>query len=377
MARRLILTPFRAVLAGLALLCGTVGPGLAQDDAAVVRVDTVVNGTVGQTVPVIGRLVARQAGEVAARINGAVDSFLVEVGDRVEADQVIASLETESLKARRDLAAGELAEAEALQATNKAKLGLAQQTLKRLEALKSSAAFSQARFEDASQEVVIAEAEVRESQAAIGSAKADYRMAEINLYNAEIRAPYAGVITQRMVEAGAYLPLGGVLVQMIADRNLEVEADVPFQRLSGLAVGTELAFTLDDGTRHRAVVRAVVPRENPLTRTRAVRFVPEFSKTENPVAVDQSATLLVPLYAGPDVLTVHKDAVLRRQGNAMVFVVKDDTAKLRTVTLGNAVGGRFEVVEGLAEGELTVIRGNERLRPDVKVRIDKATEPQG
>ena len=190
-------------------------------------------------------------------------------------------------------------------------------------------------------------------------------------------APYAGVITQRMVEAGAYLPLGGVLVQMIADRNLEVEADVPFQRLSGLAVGTEVAFELDDGTQHRAVVRAVIPRENPLTRTRAVRFVPEFSKTVKPVAVDQSATLLVPVYAGPEVLTVHKDAVLRRQGGAMVFVIKDDKAEARAVTLGNAVGSRFEVVDGLAEGDLAVVRGNERLQPDAEVRIDGATEPQG
>ena len=53
------------------------------------------------------------------------------------------------------------------------------------------------------------------------------------------------------------------------------------------------------------------------------------------------------------------------------------TAEIRTVTLGNAVGSRFEVVEGLVEGDLAVVRGNERLQPNAKVRVDGATEPKG
>ena len=51
-------------------------------------------------------------------------------------------------------------------------------------------------------------------------------------------------------------------------------------------------------------------------------------------------------------------------------MVSDDIASIRPVQLGDAVGSRFEVLSGLEEGELVVVRGNERLQPDAKVTID-------
>ena len=71
-------------------------------------------------------------------------------------------------------------------------------------------------------------------------------------------------------------------------------------------------------------------------------------------------------------LSVHKDAVTRQGPKSMVFVVVDGTAQIRDVRLGEPVGNRFEVVGGLDEGDQVVIRGNERLRPNDKVRIGGA-----
>jgi multidrug efflux pump subunit AcrA (membrane-fusion protein) len=66
---------------------------------------------------------------------------------------------------------------------------------------------------------------------------------------------------------------------------------------------------------------------------------------------------------------VHKDAVLQREGGAAVFVVSGGKASMRRVRLGEAVASRFEVIEGLAAGERTVTRGNERLRDGQQVRL--------
>ena len=266
------------VLLVLALALGLAGapwpgPASAQGEAMLVRVDTVRRVPLSQTVPVIGRLVAQQAGVVAARINGPVEAFRVEVGDRIEAGQTIAVLNAAALEARRDLYAGRLNEARAQLSIEKAQLMLARQDHKRLEKLKKSAAFNQARFDDARQRVVIAKAEMRQAETAIAAAKADLGLAEINLYNAEIRAPYAGVVTERLTEAGAYVQVGDPVVRMINDRTLEVEADVPFQHLDGLEVGIEVRLRLDDDTDHSAVVRARVPSENPLTRTRCTAII--------------------------------------------------------------------------------------------------------
>ncbi len=367
MQRRHIV-PLMLALAAGATACLFVTTSRAQQ-ASLVRVDRVISEPLSQTVPVIGRLVARQAGVVAARINGPVEDFMVDVGDRVQHDQVIALLNTDSLEARRDLAAGQLAEKQAELSTIRAEAKLAGQELTRLEALKASAAFSQARFDDVQQNVAIAAAKVRQAQSAVTSAEAELRLYEINVFDAAVRAPYDGVVTQRMTETGAYVRIGDPVIYMIADGSLEIEADVPFERLSGLRPGLKVWAALDDGTRHQATVRAVVPSENPLTRTRAVRLAPLFGVTHKPLANAQSVTVEVPVSAPRQVLTVHKDAVIKRQNQSIVYVVVEDTAELRPVELGQALGARLEVKSGLVEGEMVVIRGNERLQPNTKVRI--------
>lgn len=367
-------SPGLALLVTLALWPGlsldlSSGLASAQGQAALVRVDAVRVEPMLQTVPVLGRLVARQAGVVAARINGPVESLLVEVGDRVEAEQVIAVLNAETLQAERDLADGDLAVARAEYATKKAQLELTELQLKRMAGLKKSAAFNQARFEDARQQVTIAKAQLRKAETSVTSARADLKLTDIDLRNAEIRALYGGVVTQRLTEAGAYVQKGAPVVRMIADRSLEIEADVPYQRLAGVGIGSELRASLDDGTTHTAVVRAIVPEENPLTRTRAVRFVPHLGETASPLAANQSITVYVPIGAPRNVRTVHKDAVIKRGEKNLVFVVVDGSAEQRAITVGEAVGSRFEVLDGLADGDLVVVRGNERLRSGDKVQI--------
>lgn len=370
---------FRPATAWLGLVLGLMAalaaPGQvsAQQGGALVRVDRVVSQPLSQTVPVLGRLVPRQAGLVSAQVEAAVASFQVEVGDRVTAGQVLAVLDAARLKARRDQEAGGLREANAKLSTSKAQLTLARQELDRLEGLKKSAAFSQARYDDAHQNVAIFEAQVAESQAGVVTAQADLELTEINVEDATIVAPYDGVIIQRMTETGAYVKVGDALVRIIADGSLEIEADVPYRRISGLTPGVTIAVTLDDGTAHEAVVRAIVPEENPLTRTRAVRFIPEFNQTDRPLAADQSVTIHVPVGAPRVVLSVHKDAVIKQGDTAMVFVANGEVAEPREITLGEAVGSRYEVLTGLEEGELVVVRGNERLRPGDKVRIDGAS----
>ena len=358
----------------LAMAGGLAGvPAKAQQEESLVRVDTIRVEPLEQRVPVIGRLVARQAGVVAAQVDAPLAAYMVEVGDRVERGDVIALLDKPSLQATRDLEAADVRQSEAELNTAIAELKLAKQELNRLERLKSSAAFSQGRYDDVSQQVTIAEGKVHESEAAILSAKAFLQIAEIDLANTEIRAPYAGVISRRMTEAGAYVRQGDPVVRLVGDQTLEIEAAVPFDRLSGVTTGTEIDFSLDDGSYHKATVRAILPEENPLTRTRAVRLVPKFSETTRPLAVEQSATVHVPVGAPRDVLTVHKDAVTKRGNSSLVYVVKDGTAELRPVVLGEPTGNRFEVIHGLADGEAVVVRGNERLQPGDKVRIDGAS----
>ena len=196
---------------------------------------------------------------------------------------------------------------------------------------------------------------------------------QLDVEYAYVKSPYAGVILQRFTENGAYVRIGDPLVKILSDKNLELEADVPAMRIKGLPQKRSVRFELDDGSRHVASVRAVLPSENPLTRTRTVRFVPKFKEPGRSLAEGQSVTIDVPVGVPRDVVTVHKDGVLRRQGRDIVYVIKNDLAELRTVTIGESVGSRFEVLTGLKAGEQVVIRGNERLLPGAKVHVEKGS----
>lgn len=356
---------------GLALL--HVPAPLPAQQSAAVRVDEVRREPLVQTIPVIGRMVARRAGALASRIDGPVLEVRVAVGDRVEPGDLIARLDPVTPAAQRDLAAARVGEAEASLATSKAQYALANQEVIRLEKLKDSAATTRASFDDARQNRAIASARIVEAEAALIAARAELRVAEIDLESTEIRAPYAGVVTKRLIEIGAFVRAGQEIAQLVSDGLLEVEADVPAERLAALLPGVRVEVDLGDQGRHDALVRAVIPEENPQTRTRAVRFTPGFEPAGMRLAVGQPATVFVPIGEPREVVSVHKDAVLHVPDGAMVYVVNDDTAQPRPVQLGESVGNRIEVVAGLDPGDRVVVRGNERLIPNQPVQVEPAS----
>ena len=358
------------IAALFALVVIAAGGSARAQDASLVFVDKIRVEPLSQTVPVIGRLVALQSGDVASRIGGAVMEFEVEVGDRVTKGQLIAVLDTALLEAQLAVAEGELGQADADLVSSEAQLQLNQQELDRYAGLQGTQAFSKARFEDAQQNVERAKAAIRRVEAQIATRKASLELTRLNLAYARIKAPYDGVVTRRMVETGAYVSLGDPVVHMMADQTMEIEADVPSSRLASLKPGVDVTFTLDDGSTHTARVRAMLPSENPLTRTRAVRFTPRWDRSLSGLADAQSVTVRVPVGVIREVLTVHKDAIIKRRGKNVVYVVADGSAELRPIELGEATGGRIEVLDGLTKDEQVVIRGNERLQPGAKVRID-------
>jgi RND family efflux transporter MFP subunit len=352
---------------GSAILAALFGlpsaPVAAQGSAAQVEIDAVIEEPLSQTMPVIGRFVTRQSGPVAALVSGPVEEILVDVGDRVAKGDVLVRLSTQVTVGNRNLREAELSEKKAAWGSALAQLRLAKQALARLENLKKSAAFSQASYEDKRAEVAQYQSSVAEASASIARAQANLDLADLDMERSEIKAPYNGVVVARQAVAGAYINTGASVVNLVNDEDMEIEADVPADRLAGLAPGRAVRATLDSGRNVMAVVRSVIPTENALTRTRPVRFTPQLAGDKSPqFATDQSVTVLLPLGEMRTIVSVHKDAVIARGAGYIVFVMENTKAKIRQIKIGDAVGLRFEIVSGLAPGDLVVIRGNERLR---------------
>ena len=358
----------RPVIIALALL----SPALAQAQppATPVGVDAVKTVPMSQTIPVVGRFVSPQSGPIAARSPGPVAKLRVNVGAYVEQGDIIAELDRSRLNSALELQQSQIAELQAHLKTTQATAKLAAQELERMEKLRNTAAFARFDYDRRIQELAVARASVEEALARLSRGKVAHALAAVELADSNIRAPFRGVVTQRHTSEGAWLRIGDPVVTLVNNIDLEIEADVPASRLSGLHPGTEVSVMLEQngggalqGDYFRATVRAVVPDENPAARTRPVRFQPDQPLLQQSLAVNQHITLLLPASGSQQVLTVAKDAVLRRGSQALVFIVADGTAQPRPVQLGEAISDRFQVLGGLTENDIVVIRGNERLRP--------------
>lgn len=337
-----------------------------------VQVDKVRVEPLLQTMPVVGRIVAVRAGVIAARIDAPVADMKYDVGDRVKKGDILATLVDDKMKWDRQEKAAQVTQSGAKIATAEARLALARQELKRISDLSTSAAYSKARFEDKRLEVTRYLAELADAKAQLSRAQANLKLAETELRYTKIRAPYDGAITQRHTESGAFVKEGQAIFTMVSHRDIEIEADVPSRRIGGLSNGTKVTFELTKGKRFTAHVRATVPEENLRTRTRLVRFKPDFGSRPENLAANQSATVYLPIGKGRTVLSVHKDALISSRGVPTVFVVDDGRAKARQIGIGEGVGGRFEVLSGLKEGDMVVVRGNERLKDGRRVRVNGA-----
>ncbi len=341
----------------------------SSQQAVTVGVDKIIMEPLTQSVPVIGRVVALDSGTVSASVGGVVIGMDINVGDRVKKGEVLASLDLSRLVAKKVILEAEASETASQIELAIAKLDLQRQKLRRIESLRSSAAFSKGLYEDTYQGVIVAENMVGVALARNEGALANLALLDIDINSGKIRAPYGGVITRKHAAKGEYLAVGAALVSMLGNDNIEIEADVPVKLISAIEPEVEINVGFDNGEKYLTTVRALLPEENPLTRTRQVRFIPGTEVTLQSLAINQSVTVFLPIGKNQNVITVHKDAIINKRGEAFVYIAVEGKAILRPVDLGISVGGRFEVLNGLMPGELTIIYGNERLRPGQDILI--------
>lgn len=341
----------------------TAGPAMAQGRAASVGVETVEIKQIAETVPLFAEVVTSREGTIASRISGTVDRVNVLEGMIVEAGDVIAHLDTELLEILARQAEARMAEAEAGITIAESQLNRAKNALARIEGLRDTASFSSSRFDDAQSDFFQAEGELAEAQARVKTAEATLAETRYQLARAEVIAPFAGVVLDVSTNPGEFIASGAPVVTLLDIESIEIEASVPSKYISVLSPGLEVEGSTETGTPMTLTLRVLLPVENTSTRTRPVRFTsPQLADIEA-LAIGQSITVNIPVSEPRDVLSVPKDALVQARGGWSVFVAQDGKAEARPISIGVALGDRFEVLDGLEEGEVVVTRGNERLRP--------------
>lgn len=352
---------------GLMLSLALAPQAAAQGGPAAVGVDAVSTQTVAETVPLFATVVTSREGSVASRIAGTVDKVHVLDGMAVTAGEVLVELDTELLEIIDRQAEARVAEAQAGIATAQSRLDRATNALTRVEGLRDTSAFSQSRFDEAQSDYFEAQGQLAEADARVKTAEAALAEAQYQLARARITAPFSGIVLHVSTNPGEFVNLGAPVLTLLDTQAFEIEASVPAKFIHVLQPGLEVTGVTDNGEELALTVRVLLPVEDQATRTRPVRFASPALAEMAKIAIGQSITVQIPISAPREVLAVPKDALVQGRGGWTVFVAQDGKAEPRTVQIGVALGERFEVLDGLSDGDMVVTRGNERLRPGQEI----------
>ncbi len=207
-------------------------------------------------------------------------------------------------------------------------------------------------------DLAVAESDVAIAEAQLGQAK-------VAMYITEIRAPFNGIVTERMRNIGERLSVADEVIRLVDPDSIEVVARSPLNTVNFVKEGDVLKLHNDyrDG---EGSVRTIVPFGNPQSHMFEVRL----NVDPEVWTVGESVRLAMPSANTKEVLAVPRDAlVLRREGTFLVRINSDGTAEQVNVMTGLGAGSEIEVIGDLRPGDRVVIRGAERLQDGMTVNI--------
>lgn len=296
-----------------------------------------------------GTVISRNQARLAAEVEGRL-VHVADVGTFVSKGEEVARIDD-------TLLAQELAEANASVAKERARLSYLDSQVRRLEKLVQQRSANRREFDEA-----LADRGVTRSELAAYQARAE--LTRERRERTVIRAPFSGVVTERLSQMGEWADSGQAVVRLVDSTALEVQSWVPVSALKFIQQGTPLELRANPSSA-LATVRTIVPVGDDRSRLYQLRL--HLDEPKWPAG--QTLRVAVPTAEPKQVVVVPRDAlVLRRDGSAVYRIKDDGTAERVSVTTGIASGELIEV-SGIAPGDQVVIRGGERLRPGQKVQI--------
>jgi RND family efflux transporter MFP subunit len=295
---------------------------------------------------VISRFDSRLASELSAKI-----VWIAEVGTRVEKGEAVARLEDIIFRLQEMEMASEVKR-------EQARVKFLKSEVKRLEklALENNAAKSLL-------EKTISELGVAESDEAI--ARARLGRAQVAMAVTEIKAPFDGIVTERLRSIGERLNVADEVIRLVDPSSIEVVARAPLNTINFITENDELELHNEyrDG---KAIVRTIVPFGDPRSHMFEVRL----NVDADVWIVGESVRVPMPTSLAREVLTVPRDAlVLRREGASVFRINTDMVAEKISVITGLGAGHLIEVIGEIEAGDTVVIRGAERLKDGMSVQI--------
>ncbi len=325
----------------------------AEAPASPVKIDTITEVSLAATADLMGTLHSRSYVNITAGVSGRLE-WLQEPGVMVHQGDVLAKM---------DLLPLELKQAEQKAQIKRANINSRyfNNELQRLQKLKKTNATSQFQLDQTRSQF-----ELAQTDSEIANLK--LKQVEDELQRATVKAPFDGVVTERVVRAGTDINRSDVLLKLLDTEHLEVRLYVPVKYLAYVRKGLDLNLQAI-GQIISTPVTAVIPSTDPLSQTFEVRIqIPEHLNEF--WTAGQLVKVTVPVQDAHPSLTVHRDAlILRKDGTFVVKIDAKNKAHRLLVKVGKGTLDRVTIEGDLHSGDKIAIRGAERLKEGQSVVV--------
>jgi RND family efflux transporter MFP subunit len=383
-------------VAGLVAVSGT-GKADSRPPADPPRRVSVVKAEkrrIPRTVVALGTLAAEDRAELGFKVPGRLARWNVDLGSRVAAGAVLAELDARDYELRRDRARAALEQARARlglpvagddESLDPEQVGIVRQARARMEQarvdldrareLRDEGILAQSEFDAREAAFKVAESqyndaleEVNNRRGVLSERRSDLALAEQQLTDTELVAPFSGAVQQRRANLGEYLAAGAPVITLVKLTPLRLRLEVPEREAHSVRAGQEVAVVTEgaEGAWPGRIVR-VAPAIEEANRTLVVEA--EVDNSKGLLRPGSFARAEIRTESGGDTLVVPQSSLVLFAGIEKVVTVKEGRALERPVTTGRRAGDAVEILSGIEPGEPVVVEpGN--LTTGAPVQVD-------
>lgn len=313
-----------------------------------------------EKLPLTGTFTSAQSAALSPRVSGLVDRVNVDAGDRVSAGDVLIELDTTLAKLEQNRSLAKL---------NEARAALSEAKRLRDEAIRLA---KNKNIPETTVQARIADVDIK--SAAVATAEAEFQQQVEILKRHSIIAPFTGVVSRKLTEAGEWVETGTAVLDLVSIDQLRLDIQAPQEYFHLIDRNTPVKVILDaiPGKTFTGNVSVTVPFNNPNARTFLVRVLVDSAKDY--IIPGMSAQAIFTIELQEQALMLPRDATIQHpDGRNTVWVVNNVNGKYIAselqVQLGRTISDFVVIKNGLKPGSLVVIRGNETLTEGQRVNI--------
>ncbi len=357
-----------------------------------VKVSSVKAAPLRGSVEYVGILTAKLKVKVSTEIGGAVEKLFFERGERIKEGQILAEIGTRSIrlqvkeaeaavwvagsrlkKTEKGSRPEEISIARAAVEQAEAALKEAERNFKRIKDLHGYDAVSNMDYDSAKRAVDTARArldssgqqlelskqgprseEKEEARASLKQSRAALAIAKDRLRKSRLLAPCDGIIAFRHLEEGEVVGPGTIITQVVDNRNMKIKLSMAEKDISMLNRDKRFSFTIDaiPGEKFACRLSYLSPTADSVTRSFPLEL--SVDKPDQRMADGMTARVEFPLENQKRSIKVPSAWLSEENGQMGLFVVENEKALFKRVTLGSYYQQKIEILAGLSEGELVI-----------------------